>query len=68
MIIARLAGIHEKEIGSLPAMLPPLADFSWSAADVFSLLPSAFGLAFAARSTYWSRHERWNTCALGTPA
>jgi SulP family sulfate permease len=44
--IARAAGIHEKEIGSLPAVLPPFVGFSFSPGDVLPVLPSAFGLAF----------------------
>ena len=46
VLLARLAGMHEKEVGSLPAHLPPFVGFSWSPQDVFTVLPSAFGLAF----------------------
>ena len=46
ILLARLFGMHEKEIGALPASLPPFAGFSWSPRDVFSVLPSAFALAF----------------------
>ena len=46
VLIARVMGIHEKEIGSLPAELPPFVGFSWSPRDVLTVLPSAFGLAF----------------------
>jgi sulfate permease, SulP family len=46
IIIARVVGVHEKEIGSLPAVLPPFVGFSWSPQDVLTVLPSAFGLAF----------------------
>ena len=46
LIIARLLGVHEREIGSLPAVLPPFVGFSWSPQDVLTVLPSAFGLAF----------------------
>jgi SulP family sulfate permease len=42
----RLFGVHEVEIGSLPATLPAFAGFSWTPTDVFTVLPSAFGLAF----------------------
>jgi len=45
-VLARLLGIREKEVGSLAASLPPFAGFSWTARDVFTVLPSAFGLAF----------------------
>ena len=44
--LGRLLGIHEAEIGSLHASPPSFAGFSWSAQDVFTVLPSAFGLAF----------------------
>jgi SulP family sulfate permease len=44
--VARLFGMHEKEIGALPANLPPFVGFSWSPGDVFTVLPSAFALAF----------------------
>jgi SulP family sulfate permease len=44
--LGRLLGVREAEIGNLPAALPAFAGFSWSAQDVFTVLPSAFGLAF----------------------
>jgi SulP family sulfate permease len=44
--VARVFGMHEKEIGALPASLPPFVGFSWSPGDVFMVLPSAFALAF----------------------
>jgi SulP family sulfate permease len=46
ILIARLLGVHEKEIGSLPSVLPPFVGFSWSPQDVLTVLPSAFALAF----------------------
>jgi len=46
VMLGRLLRVHEAEVGSLPAELPPLAAFSWTARDVFTVLPSAFGLAF----------------------
>jgi len=46
IVIARVLGVHEKEIGSLPAVLPPFVGFSWSPQDVLTVLPSAFALAF----------------------
>jgi sulfate permease, SulP family len=46
ILIARVLGVHEKEIGSLPATLPPFVGFSWSPQDVLTVLPSAFALAF----------------------
>jgi SulP family sulfate permease len=46
ILLARLLGVHEKEIGSLPTVLPPFAEFSWSPQDVLTVLPSAFALAF----------------------
>ena len=44
--LARVFGMHEREIGSLPTGLPPFAGFSWSPSDVFTVLPSALALAF----------------------
>ena len=46
ILIARVLGVHEKEIGSLPTVLPPFVGFSWSPQDVLTVLPSAFALAF----------------------
>jgi len=46
LLIAQTLGVHEKEIGSLPAGLPPFVGFSWSPHDVLTVLPSAFALAF----------------------
>jgi len=46
ILIARFFGMHEKEVGNLPAVLPPFIEFSWKPNDVFTVLPSAFGLAF----------------------
>jgi sulfate permease, SulP family len=43
--LAQIIGMREKEVGSLPLSLPPFAGFSWSPADVFSVIPSAFALA-----------------------
>ncbi|HXK06038.1 MAG TPA: SulP family inorganic anion transporter [Verrucomicrobiae bacterium] len=46
VLLARIFGIHEKEIGALPAVVPPFVGFSWSPADVWTVLPSGFALAF----------------------
>jgi SulP family sulfate permease len=46
VLVGRLLGTHETEVGNLPAKLPPFAGFSWNPQDVFTVLPSAFGLAF----------------------
>ena len=46
IVIARVLGVHEKEIGSLALVLPPFVGFSWSPQDVLTVLPSAFALAF----------------------
>jgi SulP family sulfate permease len=45
IVVARLFGFHEREIGATPGTLPPFAGFSWSARDVLTVLPPAFGLA-----------------------
>jgi len=44
LVMAQLIGVREKEIGALPLHLP-VAGFSWSAADVYTVVPSAFALA-----------------------
>jgi SulP family sulfate permease len=44
--LARLFGMHEKEIGALPTVMPPFVGFSWSPQDVLTVLPSGFALAF----------------------
>ena len=46
ILLGRLFGVHEKEVGAIPASLPQFAGFSWSAQDVFTVVPSAFVLAF----------------------
>jgi SulP family sulfate permease len=46
ILVARIMGVHEREIGSLPNVLPPFVGFSWSPQDVLTVLPSAFALAF----------------------
>ncbi|MEO8369210.1 MAG: SulP family inorganic anion transporter [Candidatus Solibacter sp.] len=43
---ARALGIHEREIGAMSWTVPPFAGFAWSPQDVFTVLPSAFALAF----------------------
>jgi SulP family sulfate permease len=43
--LAQIIGMREKEVGALPLSLPPFAGFSWSPADVFTVIPSAFALA-----------------------
>ena len=46
VLFSRLFSFHEKEVGSLPMTLPDFAGFSWTRSDVFTVLPSALGLAF----------------------
>ncbi len=43
--IAKAWGIHEGELGKLPQNWPAFVGFSWAPGDVFTVLPSAFGLA-----------------------
>jgi SulP family sulfate permease len=45
LAMATLFGLHEHEVGALPAAFPPFVGFSWAPGDVFTVLPSAFGLA-----------------------
>ena len=44
--IARFFGFREKEVGVLPAMLPPVVNLSWKLKDMLTMLPSAAALAF----------------------
>jgi SulP family sulfate permease len=44
--VGKTFGLHEKEVGAATMSLPPFAGFSWSAQDVYTVLPSAFVLAF----------------------
>ena len=44
--IARVFGFREKEVGVLPAMLPPVVAFTWKWKDTLAMLPSAAALAF----------------------
>ncbi len=44
--IGRLFGLRVAEVGALPQGFPSFAGFSWSAGDVWTVLPSALGLAF----------------------
>ena len=46
ILIGRFFGFHTKEVGALPAMLPPLAGISWNLREVLASIPSAAGLAF----------------------
>ncbi|MBV8818825.1 MAG: SulP family inorganic anion transporter [Acidobacteriaceae bacterium] len=46
IIASRLIGLHEVAVGNLPLSIPAFATFSWSPADVYTVLPSGFALAF----------------------
>jgi SulP family sulfate permease len=46
IVVARLFGFHEREVGFVRSSPPPFAGFAWSPRDVLSVLPSAFALAF----------------------
>ncbi len=45
-LIARLLGVREREVGAIAASFPDFVGFSWSPRDAFTVLPSAFALAF----------------------
>jgi len=47
-VAAKFFGLHEREVGALPLEIPPFAGFTWSAADVYQVLPSGLGLALVA--------------------
>ena len=46
VLVGRFFGFHEKEVGTLSAMLPPVVTFSWGLKDFVATIPSALGLAF----------------------
>jgi SulP family sulfate permease len=46
VLIAVVFGLHQKEVGRLPLEIPAFAGFSWTPADVLSVIPAALGLAF----------------------
>ncbi|MGA2150452.1 MAG: SulP family inorganic anion transporter [Bryobacteraceae bacterium] len=46
IVVARVVGMQEKDIGDVPTALPPFVGFSWAPRDVFTVLPSALALAF----------------------
>ena len=46
ILVARLCGFREQEVGLLPAHLPPFVGFSWGPNDIFTVLPAGFALAF----------------------
>jgi SulP family sulfate permease len=46
IVVARVFGLREKEVGTLPAMLPPFVGLSWNLKAIVAVLPSAFALAF----------------------
>lgn len=45
LVLGRILGLREHEVGALPAAFPPFVGFSWAPGDVFTVLPAAFGLA-----------------------
>jgi SulP family sulfate permease len=46
ILLARVVGVREKEVGELALTFPSFVGFAWSPQDVFTVLPSAFALAF----------------------
>jgi sulfate permease, SulP family len=44
--LSQVFAMHEKEVGTLPLEVPPLAGFSWSPIEVQEILLQGFGLAF----------------------
>ena len=44
-LLAKVTGWHSKEVGWLPAALPPFAGFAWAPSDVLNVVPAGFGLA-----------------------
>src|SRR5437016_1652479 len=46
ILLGRLFGFHEREVGALTGALPSFAGFAWSPQDVLTVLPSGLALAF----------------------
>lgn len=46
LIVGKIFGWHEKEVGALFSGLPSPVGFHWELSDVWTVLPAAFGLAF----------------------
>ena len=46
ILFSRTLGWSSKEVGWLPASLPPFQGFTWAPTDVFTVLPAGLGLAF----------------------
>lgn len=46
ILLARVFGMREQEVGAIGSAIPPFAGFSWSPQDVFTVVPQAFALAF----------------------
>lgn len=46
ILCSRLFHLHESEVGMLPLTMPPFVGFAWTPADVYTVLPSGFALAF----------------------
>jgi SulP family sulfate permease len=44
----QIFSLHGREVGHLPLEIPPFAGFTWSATDVYTVLPSGLALAFVA--------------------
>jgi SulP family sulfate permease len=47
LMVGKIFGWHEKEVGAVFAGLPSPVGFHWEPSDVWTVLPAAFGLAFA---------------------
>lgn len=45
ILLAKLLGLHEKEVGTVMLAMPLFAGFSWSPEDVSTVLPSGLALA-----------------------
>ena len=45
IIAARVLHFHEAEVGRLPLSIPPFVAFSWTADDVYRVLPAGLALA-----------------------
>ncbi len=46
VVLSRVLGFSEREVGRLPLEIPEFVGFSWTRSDVYTVIPSAFALAF----------------------
>jgi MFS superfamily sulfate permease-like transporter len=68
ILIARVFDLREREVGALPAMLPPFAARNWSLKGVMAALAPAFALALVSSVNILIRRAWSSTSAAVTGA